>query len=561
MIDKNVRRGAATGSRGVSAFFSSVRVRLILLVLLVFAPAFGLLVYMAALDRQSAMSNVRAKVLHLARLAAAEDAQIVQSTHHLLQYLARTPEVRGLTRRSACNDMLAQQIKLYPYYDNLGVAGSDGIRFCSVLAPEQSPDLSDRSYFRRALETRDFSVGDYQIGRSSGNSGVGFGYPVLDSNGGVRGVVYVTLNLAWLGQSLVRTQLPPDATLSVVDGTGIILVHFPDTEEQVGGSVPPAILQEMISRSGEGTVEGAGPSGVRRIWGFVPLKTSSAGTLYVRVSLPAASAYANIEYEFYRNLILIAATALIVIAIVWAGGERLVMRPVKALTLTSRRLGRGEYRARTGEPHVPGEFGELARAFDNMAAALQERDLGLKHAMRDLHAQAITDALTGLYNRRYLYELLPRELLRAKRKGTPVSIIMLDIDYFKNVNDTLGHEAGDYVLREFGALIKKNIRDIDIACRYGGEEFCLVLPEAPLDIAQRKAEEIRIALEQRDLNYRGKPITITASLGVAVYPDHGTETDILLRAADEALYEAKGSGRNQVVVRAAGSVTSSVTAG
>ncbi len=172
----------------------------------------------------------------------------------------------------------------------------------------------------------------------------------------------------------------------------------------------------------------------------------------------------------------------------------------------------------------------------------------LSEALREIREQATTDPLTGLYNRRFLQDYLPRELARARRRGSPLAILMIDLDHFKHhfkrVNDISGHAAGDSVLTKFGALLKRHIRTSDVACRYGGEEFVLVLPETPLDSARSKAEQIRASVE-RDRNALPG---VTASLGVALFPDHATDPDALTHAADRAMYEAKARGRNRVVV-------------
>ncbi len=167
---------------------------------------------------------------------------------------------------------------------------------------------------------------------------------------------------------------------------------------------------------------------------------------------------------------------------------------------------------------------------------------------KKLQEQAISDPLTGLYNRRYLSEFLPRELLRSRRSATPVAVILIDLDHFKRINDTFGHEAGDIVLTAVGVLLKDKVRGSDIACRYGGEEFALILPEADTQAAKRRAEDIRLAIAALDIRHVEKPLgKITASFGIALFPDHGGDTDALLRVADVALYAAK-AGRNSVVV-------------
>jgi diguanylate cyclase (GGDEF)-like protein len=172
-------------------------------------------------------------------------------------------------------------------------------------------------------------------------------------------------------------------------------------------------------------------------------------------------------------------------------------------------------------------------------------NLNLRETLR---SQSIRDPLTGLFNRRYMEESLEREMLGATRKQRPLSLIMFDLDHFKRFNDTFGHEAGDVVLREIGDFLQKHVRGEDIACRYGGEEFVLILGEAPIAVAQQRAEQIRAGIRQMAVRYRGQSLgSITASLGVASFPEDAQTSDVLLHAADQALYRAKAAGRDRVM--------------
>jgi len=175
---------------------------------------------------------------------------------------------------------------------------------------------------------------------------------------------------------------------------------------------------------------------------------------------------------------------------------------------------------------------------EHEVAALQET----------LREQSIHDALTGLYNRRYLEESFGRELVLAHREGHLVSVIMGDLDHFKAVNDRYGHQAGDEVLRTFGGLMKQHARGSDVCCRYGGEEFLLVLPGMPEASAVERAEELRTAMAAAPVAYGERSIAMTASFGVATYPRDGRTGDELIAAADGALYAAKAAGRNRVNV-------------
>jgi len=164
-----------------------------------------------------------------------------------------------------------------------------------------------------------------------------------------------------------------------------------------------------------------------------------------------------------------------------------------------------------------------------------------------LHEQAIRDPLTSLYNRRYLGESLPKELARAERAGCPVAAILFDIDRFKQVNDAAGHKAGDVVLQSLSELLRRATRASDMAYRYGGEEFLVILPQTGLATAAARADELRKEFGTLYIEGIDREIRPTLSAGVAVFPDHGTTVDDLVRSADEALYRAKEAGRNRVV--------------
>jgi len=176
---------------------------------------------------------------------------------------------------------------------------------------------------------------------------------------------------------------------------------------------------------------------------------------------------------------------------------------------------------------------------------LSVANIRLREALR---AQSIKDPLTGLYNRRYLEETLDREIRRAVRAEQALGILMLDLDHFKKFNDTYGHDAGDTVLRETAQFLEKSIRAEDIVCRFGGEEFVIVLPTADLSAAHARGERIRSKLCDLNVRHQGQPLgVITVSVGVAALPLHGMSPKELLEAADTALYSAKREGRDRVV--------------
>ena len=200
---------------------------------------------------------------------------------------------------------------------------------------------------------------------------------------------------------------------------------------------------------------------------------------------------------------------------------------------------------RRDTPTFPESNLQLAQTVaDTMGLALA--NLKLRETLRQ---QSIRDVLTQLFNRRYLEETLERELFRAQRHGRPLGLIMLDIDRFKSINDRFGHAVGDLVLRQLARLLQASVRQGDVACRYGGEEFVLILPEATLAQTAARAEELRLATHSIAIPAPGaEGETLAISLGVAAFPEHGSGGELLLKASDDALYNAKATGRDRVVV-------------
>ncbi len=185
---------------------------------------------------------------------------------------------------------------------------------------------------------------------------------------------------------------------------------------------------------------------------------------------------------------------------------------------------------------------DLKKANEKLNAHIRE----IEQLQGELREQALHDPLTGLYNRRYLNEALEREVTRAKREDHCLSVIISDIDHFKKINDTCGHQVGDKFLTEIAAIMKNHARGSDIVCRYGGEEFLLVLPGATKASAMKRARELKQSCVGICIKHEGKKQKVTLSFGVATYPIHGKEAEELIIKADKAMYRSKRLGRNRV---------------
>ncbi|WP_161554206.1 diguanylate cyclase [Stenotrophobium rhamnosiphilum] len=215
-------------------------------------------------------------------------------------------------------------------------------------------------------------------------------------------------------------------------------------------------------------------------------------------------------------------------------------------------LVNGQYTKIAGRHYMFGTGMDLTE-IQNARARLHGANVELERRVKEIHAlqallqeQAIRDPLSGLYNRRYLDETLDRELSKAQREGYPISIVMGDIDHFKNLNDTYGHQAGDAVIRLLSGLLRDHARASDILCRFGGEEFLLVMPGIGMDDAYVRVDQWRALFAQQRLSFGVFELSATVSFGISAYPVHGKTAERLIAVADEALYLAKANSRNRV---------------
>lgn len=259
------------------------------------------------------------------------------------------------------------------------------------------------------------------------------------------------------------------------------------------------------------------------------------------ITVGFASGSIDAAIEDSQNRLLAAFAAALLIGLLGALSlARAITRPLRDLILAAGKVETGDL-----DVSIPirsrDELGTLASGFNRMVVALRES--------RDrLVQRANTDSLTGLHNHRHFQERLATELSRAERFDRPLSVVMLDIDNFKALNDTHGHPIGDLVLKEVAKLLTSEVRDIDVVARYGGEEFALILPETSVTEARMAAERVRLAVQRHCFVGRdGQSIPVTISLGTAQYPIHSTEREGLIMAADLAMYQAKSMGRNRSV--------------
>ena len=250
----------------------------------------------------------------------------------------------------------------------------------------------------------------------------------------------------------------------------------------------------------------------------------------------------------FRRQVLLMALGLAVLFLVPA------LLLARALVLPLEQLSRVSKRIRAGKPglqvktRIGGELGEFISTFNSMSVSLEESLEEITAKNEELRVMSITDPLTGRYNRRYIEDYLGRELELAIRTQDPLTILMIDLDHFKEYNDTYGHIAGDMALKLLGNILMETVRKTDVVARYGGEEWIICLSHTSSEGGAKIAEKLRKAVEKNVFTLKGQETWITVSIGIATAPEDGTDYSAIVEAADTAMYLAKASGRNQIQV-------------
>ncbi|MCP4365164.1 MAG: diguanylate cyclase [Planctomycetes bacterium] len=370
------------------------------------------------------------------------------------------------------------------------------------------------------------------------------------------GIIVVETSVAQMKNVLVDLTGKRHACRLLIDKEGRIITCFaPDPSckynEVVGkrlvnpgtGAVLPVVSACLSGQEGFTTQAYTNSLGERVVgaWGWVP--ELNAG-LILEIE----------EHEFFgqvtmvRNrlwtLLLIVGVGLVVVSIVMG---RMVSEPLISISRTAKRIAAGNFDERS-TISSDDELGELAESLNSMVESLRGEHAELEEAHRELVASAVRDGLTGLYNHYRFQQNMESEYSRAKRYNLPLCLLMIDIDNFKLINDTYGHPFGDFILKELAQLIGKSTRETDIASRYGGEEFVVILPSTALDGGYAVAEKLRQATESRLFKQGGQATRLTVTIGISSLAEEDINSkDDMIKHADEAMYEGKIKGKNMTL--------------
>jgi diguanylate cyclase (GGDEF)-like protein len=389
------------------------------------------------------------------------------------------------------------------------------------------------------LRTSDALVGDAYWDTGLGKAAIALAVPIRQADGKYVGALMAKLNLRAVADVLQRLAPREEGggnggggdVYVVTDQGKLILRSRVSSADLMRTKLPTETAQALVDREGT-SVEYKRADGQDVIG---TLRRVPALRWAAVVEMPRAEAFRQAGGGGGTGLVLL---ALLVAAALAAYVGLLILRPLRRLSGVAAKVAAGDLSVElpTG---AGGEIGQLTQVFKNLVARVRERE-----GQGELERLSVTDALTGLYNRRHLMGTLANEVQRSRRLRRTFSVLLADVDHFKQYNDTQGHLGGDAALVKVAEVLRKMTRGVDSVARYGGEEFVVMLIEAPIATAAAVGERIRARVAAEE--FSGGRMTV--SVGAAEYPTHGDTPEELIASADAAMYQAKGEGRDRVVV-------------
>jgi len=528
--------------------YGSIKKNLTLLVLLSILPAFAIIFYTGFEHRQQMVESAKQDVALIVSSMAEQHKEIIRSTQQILTTLSWLPEIRQLNINET-QRILSDLISHSPQYSNLALVDLDGNVLTSGMGTSTA-NLADRKHFQEALRRKGFVVGEFIMSRVGINIPVfPAAIPVLDAQDKPIAVLTIVHKLNSFSNYLYAVDFPSGSFVSVTDHKGIRMYYYPEKKDTNPVGKPIKGINWEIARNadGAGIFTSKGSDGTKRIFAFEPvsLEPGEPPYLYFWSGIPEKHILAPANDALKQSLLFLLLALAVAILLARFIGKKVIIDPLLNLVEIAGQLSKGNLQARSDAGSMVSEFNVLSHEFNQMAESLQQTN-------DKLSKLSLVDGLTNIANRRMFDQKLEEEWKRFARTKRPLTLLLIDIDFFKDFNDTYGHLAGDDCLRTIG-LILKNIanRSTDLAARYGGEEFAMILAETDQQGAYAIADLIHAQVTQRQIPHETSSISqyLTVSIGLAVLHETASiQSPIgLIKVADEQLYKAKHEGRNKTV--------------
>jgi len=529
-----------------------IRARLALLALILVAPLMLERARSLEVTRARQIALASAEFSGLAQHSADTQREVISSVETMLKSAAYIRASAGGIGRS-CDIMRASLPVNLPWIRSLLIVGKDGRVQCATQNTLVGLDLSDRAYFQQAQNTHDFAFSNFLLSKATNKPIVMAAYPVSAITAEADSVIVAGVNLDWMSKIMGNLGGRPGISAVLVDSAGTVMAAPPDQASMIGRTLDTIPLLSAIAEKAigsdqpDGSLSFVAADGSKRAVNFARIAGTQARLI---VSIDEAKVSALINREIRTAYLQLGFVCLFVLLGALIAAEKLIIQPIEVMSAMAKRCGQGDWSARAARKALPAEFVPLARAFNAMAAQLSQRERELVATNDRLTVIASIDMLSGLANRRGFQSRLDFEWMKAQQYDSELSLLMIDVDHFKLFNDTYGHPEGDACLSRMGeTLAAISAETMGFAGRYGGEEFCLLLPNTGVVRALEIGEMVRAAVLDLAMPHCTSTYqTVTVSVGVACTKPNDTQRPgDLIEAADAALYAAKHRGRNAVV--------------
>lgn len=492
------------------------------------------------------------KIAH--EIASELDFKIAEKIR-MMKLIANSSDVRSMdaNRQSM---VLKEAARLHPDVQLIVMANKEGRQIARWDdKPVENINYMDREYYHRLLATKDTVVSDVLVAKSTGRPGVVVAEPVRADNGELLGLLIVNIDLEKLIQALNQAKIGRTGYAYVVNQSGKVIMN-PDMGLILNGqdeSALPPVEAVIKGRTGWTEYEA---NGKERLAAYSYAATAKWGII---AQQPMDEAMREVTDLKGISLLILLLSSVVAVGIAFLLGRKLA-KPLMKMVESIKQDASGQIVIKDMQIASNDEIGTLARAFREMANKIQtlvntledkvqERTAQLSKAKERMEHLAQVDYLTNIYNRRFIFDKLEQETRRCRQTQGTFAVIMADVDHFKTINDTYGHDCGDVVLKEVALTLQKNVKGTDFIARWGGEEFLLLLTDIGREDAGMVAERIRKAVEDNHFLYHNIPLKVTMTLGVALYRN-GMDMDEVIKQADIAVYKGKARGRNRVEVSA-----------
>ena len=481
-------------------------------------------------------------------LAARLDWHLAKSLKDV-DYLAKRVEVSSPAKLSEAGEVMDIFVRSSSIFTGAFLTDAQGIVQLFYSSPQgflelkQKHELSDRDYIQRPLKKKQLFLSDVILTKDSNVPPVIYISSPVSENGRITGVLALSINL-WNSNNIFHSlfqgfQSKKQGTIYVVDGQGTIIYH--EDKEMVGKTIDPALLS-YIAANQEGIAESISTNHGEVAAAFGKVTENNWVVVY-EMSHEQIYALSKVSGDISAGTLLVVLVLGIGVSVVFAG---IIIRPLEEITLATEQVAAGDLSRRIEQRGHP-DFQRVIQNFNIMTTNLQVQ-------YEELEKLSLQDYLTGLANRRYFEQQFRLELDRALRLGHPMTLLLLDVDDFKIINDKFGHLEGDKALKALAAVLKETVQEVDLPVRYGGEEFLALLPETSLEQGRLAAEKIREKISLLQIFSRKEIIAFTVSIGLSSTEQleeiHSATGSCLtlIQLADEALYQAKVKGKNRVEV-------------